>query len=345
MKNILYLERFGKAFVPKSIRPDIRSIFEKAGYQEVPYQLFGAAFWLSAVVTYFVYVPFVYPLLQDLSPLYFFLLTFAAWGVMMGLVVSLCILVVYTHLNLRIYHRTQQLEEKLPEYLTLVSVNLKGGMSFEKALWHAIRPEFDILAKEITLVSKRVMTGRSIEDALQDFAEKYDSAILQRSMDLLVGEIRGGGKIVDVIDNLVKNLKRTKRLRRELHVSTQTYAIFLTVIVVIVAPALFAISLQLLDMMTGFTQQVASAGSGGGGFADSMAPGGGGQSVDKSVFRQFSYVALSIIAIFSSMIVSIINRGNIVSGLKYIPIFWASSLFMYIICLSVAQALFSGLGM
>jgi pilus assembly protein TadC len=338
MKNILYLHKFGKAFVPKKLRPYLREYFFKAGYQEVPYNVFGGLFWLSVLITYVAYVPFLYPLINDYNPVWIAIYTLFIWAGIQAATLAFLGLLYYFNINVKIYRRTKELEEKLPEYLNLVGVNLKGGMSFEKALWAAIKPEFGVLAREITLVSKKVMTGNDIKDALLEFSRKYDSPILRRSIDLLVGEVEGGGKIVQVIDDLVANLKQTQALKQELRVNTQTYTIFLTAIVVVIAPALFAVSYQLLVMITGFT-----SGLGGGVTGVDMPIQIGGSSVSTQDFRYFSYLAVSIISVFSAMIVSIINKGDIKGGLKYIPAFLIGSLLMYTVLSAIATALFSGI--
>ncbi|RME57355.1 MAG: hypothetical protein D6780_08555, partial [Candidatus Dadabacteria bacterium] len=75
---------------------------------------------------------------------------------------------IYFFLDLRIYTRTRDLELILPDFLEEVSSNLKGGMSFEKALWSSIKPRFGVLSHEIALAGKKVMTGHDIEDALRE---------------------------------------------------------------------------------------------------------------------------------------------------------------------------------
>ena len=44
-----------------------------------------------------------------------------------------------------------------------------------------------------------------------------------------------------------------------------------------------------------------------------------------------SLVKARIISIFTSLIISIIEKGNMKSGLRYIPMFLASSVILYII--------------
>ena len=52
-------------------------------------------------------------------------------------------------------------------------------------------------------------------------------------------------------------------------------------------------------------------------------------------------MALSIISIFSGMLISIIERGNIKGGLKYIALFLIISLVMFFVFLSFLGGVFS----
>ena len=73
--KIIFLEEFGKAFVPKRIAPNLRKYLLKAGFNEVPYKFFGFLFYISALITTIIYIIFLYPNFKNLS-LFFFRLFF-----------------------------------------------------------------------------------------------------------------------------------------------------------------------------------------------------------------------------------------------------------------------------
>jgi len=337
--SLLYLDEFGKAFVPKKIRPNLSKYLAKAGIEEVPYKFFGVLFWITAVITYFVYVPFLYPILKGNSPIIFFIATFFGWFLIQVIVALVLVVSIYFYLNIKIYQRTKILEDFLPDYLTLVSTNLKGGMNFEKSLWAAIKPEFGILAHEVGLVSKRVATGNDVGDALQELADKYDSPTLRRSIDLIKGEIASGGSITGVIDSLVTNLKKSKAIKAEMVAATLTYMIFMAVIVVVIMPALFALSKQLLTILLKFGARI------GQGLASAKTSMFTFQvaNIDPYHFQIFSIVAISVIAIFTSLIISTIEKGDIRGGLKYIPMFSVGAVVMYFIFSIIMEGLMGGL--
>jgi len=336
----LFAEEFGKAFVFKSIRPKIKSFFLKAGYEDVPYELFGWLFYTSLIITYFIYIILVYPTISVnvTNSIYMLIITFFSWVVIQIVLLFLMIMYMYFSLNITIYNRTKEIELILPEYLQVVSSNLKGGLSFEKSLWAAIKPEFGVIAKEITMIYKKVMTGNDLTDALEEFTEKYDSPVLKRSFDLIVGEVESGGQIAKIVDKVIENIRKTKILKEEMSASTLTYMIFIAAIVIVVAPGLFALSYHLLKVMIGFSTQLSGLSS------TSMPVNFSASSINPNDFKIFSTVALLIISLFSALIISLIEKGDIKGGVKYIPAFMLSSVIFYNIFLFVLGYFFGNFG-
>ena len=191
----------------------------------------------------------------------------------------------------------------------------------------------------MTIVSKRVMTGNDLTEALGEFVEKYNSQTLKSNMGIIIGEIESGGKLVKVIDKVIATLKKSKALQDEMAASTVTYIIFIGVVVVLISPALFALSFQLLNIVIGFTQSIGASLSGSGG----LIPINFNVQVDQADFKRFSILAIAAISICSSMIVSIIEKGDIKGGLKYIPGFTVTSLSLYFLFMFLLNLAFGGL--
>lgn len=333
----IFAKEFGKAFIFKKIRPDIKSFFMKAGYDDVPYELFGYLFYMTLILTFFVHMIFVYPRLQDYGSITIVLVTFLSWVLIPLTILSLIIVYLYFDLTIKIFKRTKEIETILPEYLQVVSSNLKGGLSFEKSLWNAINPEFSIVAKEITIVSKKVLTGNDLTEALLEFTEKYDSPLLKRSFGLIIGEVEGGGQIAFIVDKVIEDLRKTRILKEEMAASTLTYMIFIGAIVILIAPGLFALSFHLLTIMNGFSSKMSTNAIQG------MPINLGAGSLNIVDYRTFSVLCILLIALFSSILISIIQTGDVRGGLKYIPAFMLSSTFFYFLFVIALGALFGGI--
>lgn len=351
MEDILFREAFGKAFVPKRVLPHLRGYLLKAGVLRVPYKFFGSLFWMSVVITAFLYIVWVNPFLSDviisrmgdMSPA--FLLPFNifasafSWFFIQISFSALFMVLVYYYLDVRIYRRTKELEEMLPDYLQVVASNLKGGLTVENALWYGIKPRFKILAREMAEVSKKVMTGFPVQKALRELSTKYASPMLKRSVDLILSELESGGDVADLLDRLVDHLKETKALKDDMSASAITYVIFITVIVILISPLLFALSFHLLELILGFLTSIASATQRTQGLPFTLQ----GGNVDVGSFKTFSIMAIATIAFFSSMIVSIVEKGEVRRGLRYIPLFLLGSIVFYFLFLRILNLVFGGI--
>jgi len=335
-------EGVGKAFIFDRLRPNLRNYLLKAAIVDVPYKLFGWLFWLSIIPVAFLFIVYGWNFILSLQQGIFvqFILALVLWTVVHLVLIFAIILVIYIYLDLRIFNRTKKMEAVLPDFLRMVSENLKGGMPFEKALWSSIRPEFGILASEIMLSAKKVMTGEDVESALRAFTEKYDSSILRRSFDLIIEGMKGGGKTVDVIDRVIDTIEETKELKAEMAATNLSYTIFVIIIVVLVAPGLFTLSFQFLTVLQGISGKI--GGATGGEASAGLPIDFGNISVDPDVFRAFSINALLVISFFSALMVSIIQNGSIKAGVKYIPMLMIGSYVMYRVMMVAATSVFSG---
>jgi len=335
------LGQIGKAFVPKGLRANLRAYLAKAGIQEVPYTFFGILFYVAIIAAWIVWtITGFYGIISEFSIGMVGILSFLFWVVTMLLFVSIIIAGIYFSINMKIYQRTKLIDDKLPEYLILVSTNLKGGLSFDKSLWSSIKPEFGILSEEMGMVSKRVMTGTDLSEALLELARKYDSPTLKRNLNIIIGELESGGEVAKVLDQIIENLRKTKMIKDEMSANTLMFTIFIAAIVIVISPLLFALAFNLLQILVGISNQVAPA------LANSASTGAMSlniKKIDISVdeFKAFSVLALAIISLFSSMILSIIQKGDIKGGLKYMPFFVASSVILYLIFMTTLNGLFN----
>lgn len=349
--EIPFLEEFGKAFLPKRYHPIMNKYLAKAGVYQSPYALIGILFYFSLILTGIIEFFFVYPRtlffvkntfgVNQFSPFIIGIAVFITWTVIQLTIMATFFLTGYFFLDLRIYKRVHEIELILPDFLVSVSTNLKGGMGLESALWNSIKPKFGIISHEITLVSKKVMTGRDVVEGLAEFAEKYPSPELKRTMGLIISEFEIGGKITDILDDIVDNLKNTQKLKKQLQASVVSYVIFIGAIVIFIAPVLFALSYNLISFISGFMTKVSGA------LSTSNAPSflagmTGGETVDPEGFRIFGYYAVATISIISSMIVSIIEKGDIKGGVKYIPLFFIVSELVYYLALGFLATVLGG---
>jgi len=245
--------------------------------------------------------------------------------------------IIYFFLDYRIYKRTREIEEVLPDFLQLASSNIAAGMPIDRALWLSIRPSFGVLAKEMEVVAKSTMAGESLEDSLLRFADAYESPILKRSVAILIEGLRAGGEMADLLNKIALNIEELKIMRQEMAANVTTYAIFISFASVMVAPFLFALATQLLEIIIGITGSLDLASSGSAFSINAADP----HVVER--FRMFSIVMLGVSTAFSAALVSVIKRGNVLEGIKSIPVYSLSAIAVYYLSLAMLHGMFGGI--
>jgi pilus assembly protein TadC len=243
---------------------------------------------------------------------------------------------VYFFLDYRVYQRTKELEEVLPDFLQLASSNIAAGMPIDRALWYAIRPNFGVLAKEMEDVAKATMAGEDLEASLLRLTERYESVMLKRSVSILIEGLHAGGEMADLLNKIALNIDEMKIMKKEMAANVTTYAIFITFASVIIAPFLFALSTELLTIIIKITSTLHLESS-------SMLTLGTPDPHAVANFKIFAVFMLLISTMFSASLVSIIKRGNVIDGIKTIPVYAVIAIAIYYFSLWVLGGMFSGL--
>ncbi len=329
------LNNLGESIIPKKIRLHLKKYLMKTGIYVVPYALYGQIFALSILSAIALYAFFVFPNLKTANPLILILGSFIALSSIEFLFVLVVSLGFWLYYEFTIFKRTRMIEEVLPDFLQEVSVNLRAGMSFDKALWNSVQPEFGVLEREIEIVAKKVMAGADTEEALREFSQKYNSTLLQESMDMILVGLRSGGKISDLIDKIVDNVKQASFLKKELIASVTSYIIFISIIAIIISPTLFALSFNLMQIIQSLGEKLVTTSS-----YNVLPFNLGYKSIKPEDFVLFSKICVIIISVISSMIIADLREGSIKAGLKYVFIFVPVAYLTYVGMLGVFTGIF-----
>lgn len=241
----------------------------------------------------------------------------------------------YFYLEIKMYKRTKELEEVLPDFLQLTSANISAGMPIDRALWLAIRPNFGVLAKEIEDVAKSTISGEDLKVALTKLTQKYDSALLKRSISILLEGLEAGGELADLLSKISLNIQELKIMKKEMAANVMTYAIFISFASVAVAPVLFALATQLIQIIIAITGNLDLSSS-----SLSITTSVNPDLIDN--FKIYSYVMMAITGGMSAAIISVIRNGNVIDGIRNIPIYIAVAVGIYILASGFFSSIFSG---
>ncbi|MEM2121406.1 MAG: type II secretion system F family protein [Candidatus Woesearchaeota archaeon] len=342
-KDILY-ERREKKKIDKretNIRKLLKNYTLKAGIEAEPEIIRKKIFDISLFVTAFISIILLFRLTKTgISFVDAAKFLVISWFLILLASIGICWLLFFIYVDIKIYKRKVEIENVLADFLQLTSANVRAGMPIDKALWYSIRPRFGVLAKEMETVAKETMSGVSLEEALTRFSEKYDSAILKNSISLLIEGINAGGEVGYILDRISNNIKETYIIKREMAANVITYVIFITFASILAAPFLMALSYQLLTIINTLGAQMSTE----------QVPNTMGLSISfsntaisTSDFKLFAILVLSMTAMFSAMIISIIQKGTIKAGLKLIPTYILISIILFLILTRIVASFFNNL--
>jgi len=237
--------------------------------------------------------------------------------------------------------KTKQVEEVLPDALQLMSSNIRAGLTTDKALLLAARPEFGPLAEEIKRVGRETIIGRSLESALMDMCNRVKSENLQRTVELIVNSLRSGGKLADLLDQTANDIRDQQLIQREISAGVLMYVIFIFIAIGIGAPMLFAVSSFLVEMLTTNISRISS------GLPPEVVSGMPisiqVSSISPGFIRMYSLVALSLTSILGGMTMAVIRTGKVRDGFRYIVILLPLSIVVYYLISIVMVQLFGGM--
>jgi len=249
------------------------------------------------------------------------------FNVVLGFSPALIFLLVFLFIHIGTYiwlvlsadARARLAEQVLPDALQLMSANIRSGLTVDKALFLAARPEFGPLKAEIELAAKEMMTGKTLEDALEGISKRIRSKNLEITIDLVVQGLHSGGVLTESLDRIADVLRNREFVQKEIRANILMYLTFIFFAVGVGGPALYAISSFLAQMLSEnmklLMHNIPSGKSSlgfGMGFAMSTVP------ISPSFLVHFSLASIISSCILGSFALGLISKGKTKEGFKYI---------------------------
>ncbi len=303
MSFVSFLSRI----LPKAFRDKYRKMIEYSSIKSDADKFIGLAVMLGIMISFFITI-FLGNYI-DIPPI-----------AMFGSIFLVIELIVYIMVSLSASARAKQIEEALPDALQLMSSNIRAGLTTDKALLMAARPEFGALEEEIRRIGKETMAGKSLVESMEKMALRINSNMLQRTVDLISHSIRSGGKLADLLDSTASDMRDQQIVQKEIQSSVLMYVMFIFIALGLGAPALFSMSaflVKLLAMnMNLISDEMPTNFDGVAGSAPiSMST----IKITPEFILQYSIISMIVSCIFGSMVIGLILKGEEKEGLRYIP--------------------------
>lgn len=226
-------------------------------------------------------------------------------------------LVIYATLLLTLNKRVSMIEDMLPDFLALMSSNIRSGLTPDRALLLSARKEFGPLAKEIDRAAKAAISGIPFSEAFMDMTKRIRSEMFSKTVRLIVEGVRSGGNLADLLETTSLDIRRFKSIRKEVSATVLTYKLFVFAAVALGAPGLYAVSTFLIDIVSKMKEKINVNAEE---LSSQLPMLQGTESVSPEIVFLFSIAAITLTAFFGSLIAGVISKGKESEGIAYTPI-------------------------
>lgn len=150
--------------------------------------------------------------------------------------------------------RSASCKRDLPEFLEVVSLGLRSGLTFDRS-FQLYSSHFETcLARSCASAQQKWTLGLSTrEEALQELASSYDSDLLRRVVDTIVRSMRFGTTLADDLEKAASDSQAEQRTARQEEVAKAPVRMMIpTTTLILPAMLLFVLGPVLLELMEGF---------------------------------------------------------------------------------------------
>jgi tight adherence protein B len=117
-------------------------------------------------------------------------------------------------LNFMISRRRAKFADQLPDMLQFVAGSLRSGFSLGQGLDAAVREDTQPVAGEFSRALQESRIGVDLEDALDQVADRMESADLRWTVIAIRIQRETGGNLAEVLGNTVETMRERAHLRR-----------------------------------------------------------------------------------------------------------------------------------
>jgi len=226
--------------------------------------------------------------------------------------------------NLKKTARIKKIEEIFPDFLQLMSSNLRAGMTIDRSILLSSRPEFAPLDVEILQTGKDLTTGKNVELSLLDMSKRLNSEKIHKTILLINSGIRAGGDLAILLEQTAVSMRERKFVEKKAASSVLMYVIFIFLAVSIFAPALFSLSTVLVEVLTNILAGLPSVDTN-----VNMPFTLSKINISISFIKYFSIIFMITIDFFASMVLGLVGKGSEKQGLRYFPVILIMSISIY----------------
>ncbi len=203
--------------------------------------------------------------------------------------------------------RQRALDDKFPDFLRDLAESERAGMTLPRALLTAAQGTYGALTDEIRKMSAQVEWGVSFTVALERFADRVNTPLIQRAVVLITEAASAGGNVIDILTAAAEDAREIKMILEERKRQMAIYSIIIYIAFFVYLVVIFVLAAQFLP---GF-EEATSASSG------QQVGGLNLSGFDKDAFITVFFHGALIQAIGGGLVAGVMTGGAATDGLKH----------------------------
>ena len=246
---------------------------------------------------------------------------------------------VYSVIALLVDREARLIEASLPDALQLMASNLRSGMTPDKALLLASRPEFGPLKAEIDYVGKQVTLGKSIGAAMLEMASHVRSKKLLRAVELINSGLESGGSLSNLLEATAGHLQEQTLVDKKIKAAITMYIIFIFSAAAMITPVLLGLSSTLVEILRSSLSQIDIPSSAASALPIKVSK----IELTKEFLNMYIMIFLVVNGFLASSLLGLIAKGKQREGLRYFVPMILLAIPLFLLAKAGIQSILSGL--
>lgn len=215
-------------------------------------------------------------------------------------------------------NRIGKIEERLADFLRDLAESSRAGMTLHEAIRTSSRGDYGELSPEIKTMSIQISWGVSASSALNKFAERVRTPLVNRAVILINEAGTAGGDVSKVLEAAANDTKEIQLLQQERRIQMQMYVAIVFVSFVVFLVVILIIYLTFVPRMSEMADEFRAAeesegGASTGGMGGAFNP----QDVDFDEIKFIYLLAGLVQGIGDGLVAGLMGTGKITDGAKF----------------------------
>lgn len=224
--------------------------------------------------------------------------------------------------------RIRNLEERFPDFLRDLASNHQAGLTLSSSVVIASKSDYGMLTPDVTKMADQLSWNVSFDEALQRFADRVQTPLVERSVNLIQEANRTGGDVTDVLRAAARDARELKNLESERRTSMTLYTVVIYVTFFVFLAVIAILYGTFIPEITAAIESVGDIQSG------QAVPGIAFNPLTVADYRTFYFVAALVQSVGNGLIAGLVETGEEKAGLRHVFIMTAITLVTFVILLA-----------